>query len=61
MRRSTGETASPVLEAHAVKWLHRAPRPEASLTGDPRPAATGADDEADGMDAILESEYFDHH
>jgi len=95
-----------VLEAHAVRWLRRAPRPEASPTGDPRPVATaatgatGADDEADGMDdqadddafvcsscgridlppagdwdppicqecdaainfdAILESEYFDHH
>ena len=100
MRRSMDETASAVLEAHAVRWLRRAPRPEASLTGDPRPAATGADDEADGMDdqaeddafacstcgrsdlppagdwdppicqecdaainfdAILESEYFDHH
>jgi hypothetical protein len=90
------ETASAVLEAHAVRWPRRAPRPEASPTGDPRSAATGADDEADeadddafacsscgrtdlppagdwdppicqecdaaiNFDAILESEYFDHH
>ena len=97
MRRSMDETASAVLEAHAVRWLRRAPRPEASPTGDPRPAATGANDEADdgadddafvcsscgrsdlppagdwdppicqecdaaiNFDAILESEYFDHH
>lgn len=90
-----------------MRWLRRAPRPEASRTGDPRSAATGADNEADGaddgaddeadeaddhafacsscgrtdlppagdwdppicqecdaainFDAILESEYFDHH
>jgi hypothetical protein len=44
VRRSTDETASavletasPVLEAHAVRWLRRAPRPEASPTGDSRP------------------------
>jgi len=100
VRPSMDETASAVLEAHAVRWLRRAPRPEASRTGDSRPGATGADDEADeaddgaddgafvcstcgrsdlppagdwdppicqecdaaiNFDAILESEYFDHH
>lgn len=50
MRRSTDETASAVLEAHAVRWLRRAPRPEASPIGDPRPAATGADDAVADVD-----------
>src|SRR5450759_362635 len=55
VRRLMDETESAVLEAHAMRWLRRAPRPEASLTGDSRPGATGAtgaddeaDDEADG-------------
>jgi hypothetical protein len=48
VRRSTDETASAVLEAHAVRWLRRAPRPEASPTGDSRPDVDDeADDEAD--------------
>lgn len=59
MRRSMDETASAVLEAYAMRWLRRAPRPEASRTGGSRPGATGADDEADGMDDQAEDDAYD--
>jgi hypothetical protein len=41
-----------VPEAHAVRWLRRAPRPEASPIGDPRPDADDAvaDVDLDGAD-----------
>jgi len=42
-----------------MRWLRRAPQPEASRTGGSRPGATGADDEADGMDDQAEDDAYD--